>query len=67
MAAGDATLTPAAAAYAQVAGELRAALYLVRLNPAFPTPELLDALHGNILRAYEAEQRGVELLEKWLK
>ncbi len=67
VAAGDATLTPAAAAYAQVAGELRAALYLVRLNPAFPTPELLDALHGNILRAYEAEQRGVELLEKWLK
>lgn len=67
VAAGDASLAPAAAAYAEVALALRVAFYLVRLNPAFPTSELLDAFHDGILKAYEAEQRGVELLEQWLK
>ena len=67
VAAGDTSLAPAAEAYAQVAAALRAALYLVRLHPAFPTPELLDAFHDGILKAYKAEQRGVELLEQWLK
>lgn len=67
VAAGDASLALAAAAYSQVAAALRASFYLVRLNPAFPTPELLEAFHGGISKAYEAEQRGVDLLEQWLK
>lgn len=61
----DVSLQAAADAYARVAQALSEA-QAVRLQKDFPTPGMLDALHDLILRAYDAEQEGVTLLEQWL-
>lgn len=66
LAGRDAALGSAADAYAHVAQALAKA-QTIRLSADFPTAELLDALHEQILRAYNAEQEGVALLEQWLE
>jgi hypothetical protein len=35
-----------------------------RIDPAFPSAELLDRMEKSILAAYEEEKMGVELLER---
>lgn len=66
LASEDSRMLPAAEKYASVAAHLKDARD-ARIDPAFPSPVLLDRMERYILQAFKEETAGVALLEELLE